>query len=76
MDAALAPAVATPGRRARRLVERLERLHLATDLTHDAVDGRAVGGRTTYLRATGVMWQDQLAHATVFNPRHPLLVAA
>jgi hypothetical protein len=75
VDGALAPPIPTPGRRARRLVERLERLHLQVDPTTDAGDGRAVAGHTAYHRAAGVVWRDQLAHAAVFNARHPLLAA-
>jgi hypothetical protein len=75
VDAALAPPIPTPGRRARRLVERLERLHLQVDPATGAGDGRAVAGHTAYHRAAGVVWRDQLAHAAVFNARHPLLAA-
>ena len=76
VDAALLTPVPTPGRRARRVVERLEHLRLTHDVTRDAGDGRTVAGHTAYHGASGVVWNGELAHATVFNRRHPLLLAA
>ena len=76
LDAAFVPAAPTPGRRARRLIERLAMLPLTADATRDGGAGRLITGRTAYHRFEGISWDGQLAHATIFNPRHPLLAAA
>jgi hypothetical protein len=75
VDAALVPSVPTPGRRARRLVERMTMLRLSPDVTRDAGAGRLVTGGTAYHSLEGILWRGHLAHATIFNPRHPLLAA-
>ena len=49
---------------------------LRTDESTDAVDGRAVAAETARVVARGVLWQDGLAHLTVLNPRHALVLAA
>lgn len=75
VDAALVPAVATPGRRARRLVERLRPVRLGVDPSRDAGAARALVASSPYHQVRAVGWEGRMAHATVFNGRHPLLVA-
>jgi len=66
------PEVATPGRRARRLLGRLETSHFATDGPAGiAVRSQA---RNQYLDAAAVTWQDRMLHLRVTNVRHPMLV--
>jgi hypothetical protein len=70
---AAAPTVITPGRRARRLVERLDerRAHLADEVNAgDAIPFSLV---TEHAAVRGVSLDEQWAHLTVFNRRHPLV---
>lgn len=67
------PMVITPGRRARRLVERLDgrRTHLADEVNAgDAIPFSLV---TEHAAVRGVTLDEQWAHLTVFNRRHPLV---
>ncbi len=79
LDAGMRPSVPTPGRQARAFVAALAASggrRFRTVSTVDAVDGRAVAGESDHVLARGVLWQDQLAHLTVLNPRHDLMLAA
>lgn len=73
LDARLAPAVETPGRRARRFVERLE--HLRLGRSEAAGIAQRQRARSNYADVTVLTWQDQAVHRTISNVRHPLLVA-
>ena len=76
LDAALLPAAATPGRRARRFVERLGTAALTMDATPDGGAGRCLAFGSSYHEVRGLGWDDQLVHATIFNRRHPLIEVA
>jgi hypothetical protein len=70
---AAAPPVITPGRRARRLVERLDgrRTHLTDEVNAgDAIPFSLV---TEHATVRGVTLDEEWAHLTVFNRRHPLV---
>ena len=79
---ALLPAAPTPGRRARRLVERVGTAALtvdaATDTATDAATGagRCLSFGSEHYEVRGLGWDDRLVHATIFNRRHPLLEVA
>ncbi len=68
-----APSEMTPGRRARRLVERLDgrRAHHASAL--DAGAGDTFVLDTQYAALRGVAFGKEWAHLTAFNRRHPLV---
>jgi hypothetical protein len=68
-----APMIITPGRRARRLVERLDgrRAHLAEAV--DAGDAIPFSLATEYAAVRGVSLDEEWAHLTAFNRRHPLV---
>ena len=72
LDAAAAAPVPTPGRRARRFLDRLDDVRLA-----DSPAGLATGvaGRTPYARLDGLLWRDRTVHAVATNPRHELVAA-
>jgi hypothetical protein len=72
LDAVGAPAVATPGRRARRFLERLELLSLEEA---DAGLGTGIRGRSAYARLDGLVWRRRAVHAVAVNPRHELVAA-
>ena len=76
LDAALLPAEPTPGRRARRFVERLGQAPLGDQPGADAGAGCALASRSPHHEIRGLAWDDRLLHATVFNRRHDLMVAA
>ena len=78
LDASAAGMVveATPGRRARRLVNRLEALKAGPDLTVDAGMGTAFGADSPYAALRGVGVDDRWVHLTVLNRRHSLLTVA
>ena len=67
------PMAVTPGRRARRLVERLDGrcAHLADQV--NAGDAAPFSLITEYAAVRGVTLDEQWAHLTVFNRRHPLV---
>lgn len=73
MDALGLPAVPTPGRRARRFVECVEKVRLAG--SDPAGVGRSLAGRTEYADLKALGWQDRLVHLTAVNPRHELVAA-
>ena len=76
LDAAMLPAVATPGRRARRFAGRLTQATLGDQRGTDAGAGRALASRSPGCEIRGLAWDDRLLHATVFNRRHHLMDAA
>lgn len=76
IDAALLPAEATPGRRARRFVGSLGGAPLGDQLGADAGAGYALASRSPHHEIRGLGWDDELLHATVFNRRHHLMELA
>lgn len=72
LDALGLPDVPTPGRRARRFLDRVAHVPVARQ-----EDGVAVGlkGRTTYARLDALAWQERVVHAVAVNPRHELVCA-
>lgn len=73
-DAGFAPAVATPGRRARRFVARAE-------MVNDRfVQGAGIGergvGASEHVDRVRLEWQGRDVHTRLTNVRHPLLVGA
>lgn len=76
IDAALMLPEPTPGRRARRFVERLATAPLGDELDVDAGAGHALASRSEYHEIRGLGWDDYLLHATVFNRRHHLMEVA
>ena len=76
VDAALLPSEPTPGRRARRFVERLSTEPLRFAASIDAGAGRALRSRSPYHDVRALEWAERLAHTTIFNRRHPLMEAA
>jgi hypothetical protein len=76
IDAALMLPEPTPGRRARRFVERLATAPLGDELDVDAGAGHALASRSEYHEIRGLGWDDHLLHATVFNRRHHLMEVA
>jgi hypothetical protein len=68
VDALDAPAVATPGRRARRFVERLSQLPVQRQQTRMA-------GRSPYGRLDALVWRDRAVHTVAANVRHELVSA-
>ena len=76
IDAALLPAEATPGRRARRFVGSLGGAPLGDQLGADAGAGHALASRSPHHEIRGLGWDDEVLHATVFNRRHHLMELA
>ena len=76
IDAALLPAEATPGRRARRFVGSLAGAPLGDQLGADAGAGHALASRSPHHEIRGLGWDDEVLHATVFNRRHHLMELA
>ena len=76
LDAALLPTAPTPGRRARRFVERVGTAALTVDPATDAGAGRSLTSASPYHELRGLGWADQMVHATIFNRRHPLMEVA
>lgn len=73
LDALHAPAVPTPGRRARRFVDRLA--HANLQVAGEAGVGRALAGQSPYVDVRGLVWQNRAVHAVALNPRHELVNA-
>lgn len=74
VDAIGLPPIETPGRRARRFMQRV-------DLVTPQPAGRAgiaeaVRARTEYVDLSGLVWNDHLLHTLLTNPRHELVLAA
>lgn len=74
LDARFAPVVPTPGRRARRFVERLDAVRLRS--AGAAGIAERVAGRTDHLDAAGLRWQRRDVHLRVSHVRHPLLMSS
>jgi hypothetical protein len=68
-----APIEVTPGRRARRMVERLDgrRIHHATGV--DAGDAEPFALQTEHAALRGVTLDREWAHLSAFNRHHPLV---
>lgn len=73
-DAKFAPVVATPGRRARRFVERFEMIGLHA--SGPAGVAQRVTGRSEHVDAEALRWKGRQPHLRLSNVRHPLLVGA
>ena len=67
------PSELTPGRRARRLVERLDGRHTHHSPALDAGSGDTFVLDTQYAALRGVALDDSWVHLTAFNRRHPLV---
>jgi len=76
IDAALLPAEATPGRRARRFVGSLGGAPLGVQLGADAGAGHSLASRSPHHEIRGLGWDDEVLHVTVFNRRHHLMELA
>ena len=74
LDAGRAPAVPTPGRRARRFIDRIESLQLTP--AGEAGLGERVEARSQYADVAGLRWKDRDVHVRMSNVRHPMLVGA
>ncbi|MGD9525540.1 MAG: DUF6569 family protein [Pseudonocardia sp.] len=72
IDAVGAPVVATPGRRARRLVQRLRSVPL-----HNVDGGAGLGrhGSSDRLRLSTLTWHGRAVHTVAVNLRHGLVAA-
>ncbi len=73
VDAVGQPAVATPGHRARRFLDRLRAVR--ADEAHDAGLGIELRGQSTYARLSATTWQGRVVHGVAINPRHALVAA-
>ncbi|KQY51568.1 hypothetical protein ASD30_19555 [Nocardioides sp. Root140] len=73
LDAQVAPAVLTPGRRARRFLERIEALELR-DNGSAGIGDEAVA-LDDKVSVTALRWHDRDVHTRMTNLRHPMLVA-
>ena len=72
VDALSAAAVATPGGRGRRFLDRVRSLSQTSyDGTHDPTSRRA----SEYAELTTLSWGDRTVHAVATNPRHELVRA-
>lgn len=72
VDAAAAAPVPTPGRRARRFLECLDRVWVQQS---PAGLGWSVTGASPYARLDGLLWQGRAVHAVALNPQHELVAA-
>ena len=72
LDAAGAPPVPTPGRRARRFLDRVTAVPLSA---HPSGIGTGVAGASPYATLSGLVWCDRAVHAAAVNPRHALVAA-
>lgn len=68
LDALLVDPVPTPGRRARRFLDRVLAVRAA------AADG-SVRGETPYARLDATVWNGRSVHTVAVNPRHDLVAA-
>ena len=73
LDALDAPVVPTPGRRARRFLDRLHQAPLHG--TGEAGAGVGVLSSTPYARLHGLVWRDRMVAASAVNVRHTLVAA-
>lgn len=72
LDALHLPPVPTPGRRARRFVDRLTAVLVSS---YDGGAGSGFEGRTTYARVNALVWHDRAVQTVAINPRHQLAAA-
>jgi hypothetical protein len=72
VDAVDAPTVPTPGRRARRFLDRVCAVPLSEC---DGGAGRGLQGASTLCRLRVLAWRDRAVHTVAVNPRHPLVAA-
>lgn len=71
--ASAAPVVVTPGRRARRMIERLDGRRIARAPGVDAGDAVPLVLETEFAALRGVTLDQEWAHLSAFNRRHPLV---
>jgi hypothetical protein len=76
IDAALLPAEAAPGRRARRFVGSLGGATLGDQFGVDAGAGHAMPSRSPHHEIRGLGWHHEVLHATVSYRRHHLMELA
>lgn len=72
LDARHMPAVPTPGRRARRFLDRVLGVPV---IGCEAGVGSGLHGRSTYARLNALTWRGRTVHAVAVNPRHGLVAA-
>lgn len=72
LDALDLPPVATPGRRARRFLDRVGAVPVSE---HDGGLGTALQGRSPYVRLDAMAWRGRAVHMVAVNPRHELVSA-
>lgn len=72
LDALALPAIATPGRRARRFLDRVTEVPLQQS---DGGLGMTLNGRTPYARLDALAWRGRAVHTVAVNPRHELVAA-
>lgn len=72
VDAVTAAAVETPGRRARRFVQRIRSVPLSPV---DGVAGIGGHGRSDHVRLSTLTWHGRAVHTVAVNPRHGLVAA-
>jgi len=73
LDAVGQPTVPTPGRRARRFLDRLGGVEVTTGV--DAGAGRQLIGASPYAEVAMTTWTDRMLHEVAVNPRHELVHA-
>lgn len=74
LDAGFAPAVPTPGRRARRFVDRFAGVRL--ERAGEAGVGERYAGRSAHVDTGALRWQGRDLHVRASNVRHPILAGA
>lgn len=74
LDARFAPTIETPGRRARRFIDRCARVE--DRVVEPAGLARRALGATDYVDRARLEWQGRDVHTVLSNVRHPLLVTA
>jgi hypothetical protein len=72
VDALSCTPVATPGRRARRFLDRVRSL---SQTSHDGTHGSTSRRASPYAELTSLSWGDRTVHAVATNPRHELVMA-
>lgn len=72
LDALDLTAVPTPGRRARRFLDRVAQVSVTQQ---DAGIGIGLQGRSPYARLDALLWRNRAIAITVVNPRHELVAA-
>jgi hypothetical protein len=73
LDAIGAPGGATPGRRARRFLDRVSLIRMQR--AGVAGLGEEHAGRSQYANVTSLLWDGRQLHTRLANVRHPLLAA-